>query len=261
MKKSRNPGQSPKKILYYIRKVDSSTEQDLIRYTPSSPNNASRILLDLDNLHHSQTEIFWEQGKSLRDQIRPYKGNGQSFFFSFIRKTFLAQPRKGTEYFSLDIPLQIERTGYQLVRYVHFTVDDHFRLFLLNREKPYQGEPFFPRIGTEKSGSIVEETIPPAWRNATLKSYYEAADSRGLPFTAQPTELLKIYLKNPRIQKYQLKEELRKRQMGASENTINNHRKAIGKEIKKLFGVTLPDYGKSAAFYWHEMGLALPEIR
>lgn len=205
--------------------------------------------LDLSSAPHEE-EIEWERNTPLTSAIRAQ----QAFFFIFLREVLTTEISADIAYFSLDIPLLIEKK-FQLVRYIDFPKQGCFRLFRLKRNTDWEGEPLFPRIGMEENGRFIEREIPKACRLAALEAYYKAINSREAPFKPSPTYLLKTILENPALDSRKLSEKV-----NLSPNTINNHYKKIIEIARDRFGISFAK-GKLVATYWHEMGLAFPTTR
>ena len=214
---------------------------------------SSRRELTRDNIQENQEELTLTDHTSLKQKIRPQ----QLPFFELICSCFSPLlTQEDIRYFCIDIPIEHNQRRYMLARYYQGDSAGDFRLFLLNKEEFYSGEPFFPRIGVKSaSDSIEEQDIPEEWRHKALNAYYDIKGSRKAPFGSQPTLLLRTYYKNPDKTKKQIAEQLFK-----AIETVNNHQKKIGEIIKTSFGITLPDYGLSAARYWYEMGLTFPKV-
>ncbi len=240
----------PQTVIYYIRKVPAPSIGEEI--LPFDFKLFPRKQLSLSDPGELQDEMKGAEIRMFKERLRPQ----QAFFFSVIEDAVQAVPKEGIAYFCLDLPLFLEGRGYQLVRYFHLFEADQLRIFILNNETLYQGEPFYPRIGVEKEGSWAEKEFSADWRRAILEEYDRRRKSRKPPFGGRPTELLTIYQDNPEIEPYQIA-----KKMGIAVNTIANHRKTIGTKIKDFFGVSLPDYGLTAAQYWTEMGLSLPIVK
>jgi hypothetical protein len=244
------------RIYYYTRKKKTIKEIEKsggLDWPLFSFKTSKRQPIDLANLSDNQLEIDWNFKEKILPNVREY----QRSIFSVIKNYFINQQiNNRIEYISLDIPLRYSDNGFQLTRYIDFVDEKDPRFILINKEKNYNGEPFYPRLGIKKNNVIIEKEIDGVDRDSILKLYLkkEGNTSKSL-FKPRCSEILKLYFEEPTIKPHQLRKKL-----GISQYTIANHRKDIGDKVKELFGITLPDYGRSAALYLHEMGFPIPKV-
>lgn len=233
---------------------------DTLRYLVQNGDDSPQILtfkteVPLFRFRKEQTTTLperipdgeYKNLKSLEDQLRPQ----QARFFQLYAQAISDAMLQEVQFLCLQLPVKPANGTYRTQRFYRQAGQKEWMMERTNYAPIWDGAPFFPRIRTDQA----EQEIPDSWREALLQAWYQQAGSRKPPFHGSPTEILKAYRENPKHTSSTMAKKLSR-----APDTIKNQQKQIGEKIQEMFGVTLPDYGSSAARYWYEMGLTLPDI-